>query len=67
VPHKSRTIKIRRVSANTLKAISLLLLLSCGALFGSDAWENGTLPLIAIFGFGVAGFLFWVGDKLNSN
>jgi len=51
-------IKVRRISGNTLKAIAFLLLLSCGTLFGLDALENGTLPIIAILGFAAAALLF---------
>ena len=57
--------KARRISGNTLKAIAFLLLLSGGVLFGSDAFENGTLPIIAILGLAAAALLFWVGEKLN--
>jgi hypothetical protein len=60
-----KVIKVRRVSGNTLKAIALFLLLSCGAVFGTDALENGALPLVAILGFAAAALLFWIGEKLN--
>jgi hypothetical protein len=66
MPEKSRIITVRRVSGNVLKGISFVVLLACGAVFGSDVLENGTLPPIAIFGLAVAAFLFWVGGKLNS-
>lgn len=56
---------LRRVSGNTFKAIALLLLLSGGVLFGSDALENGTLSIIAILGFVAAALFFWIGEKLN--
>jgi hypothetical protein len=62
----SRVVKVR-VSGNTLKAIALFLLLSCGGLFGLDALENGTLPFIAILGFAATALLFWIGEKLNPN
>jgi hypothetical protein len=57
---------LRRVSGNTFKAIALLLLLSCGVLFGSDPLENGTLPIIATFGFAAAALLFWISEKTES-
>jgi len=60
-----RVIKVRRVSGNTLKAIALLLLLSCGALFGTDALENGTLPVVPILALAAATLIFWIGEKLN--
>ena len=62
-----RVIKVRRISGNTFKAMAFLLLLSCGMLFGSDALENGTVPIIAILGFALATLLFWIGEKLNPN
>jgi hypothetical protein len=48
-----------------LKGIAFLLLLSCGALFGSDVLEDGTLLIIAILGLAAAALLFWIGEKLS--
>jgi hypothetical protein len=56
---------LRRLSGNTFKGIALLLLLSCGVLFGSETLENGPVPIIAILGFAAAALLFWSGEKLN--
>ena len=55
---------MKRAIANTLRAISLILLLGCGLFFGSDALDSGGLPLLAFAGFGVAAVLFWIGEKL---
>jgi len=62
----SRT-RIRRISGNTLKAIALVLLLCCGAIFGTDALANGKLSVIGVIGFIVAACVFWLGDKVNPN
>jgi hypothetical protein len=56
---------LRRLSGNTFKGIALLLLLSCGVLFGSETLENGPVPIIAILGFAAAALLFWSDEKLN--
>jgi hypothetical protein len=65
-PERIRTAeRIYRVVGNTFKAIAFLILIACGLLFGSDALDNGKLPLVAIAGLAVAALLFWIGDKLN--
>jgi hypothetical protein len=59
------TYKVCRYIGNTFKAIAFVLLLSYGLWFGSDALENGTVPVAALIGFAVPALLFWIGDKLN--
>ncbi|MFN2624195.1 MAG: hypothetical protein ABR611_15270 [Chthoniobacterales bacterium] len=58
---------MRRIAGNTLKGISLVLLLLFAGLFASDALDNGKLPLIAIAAFLLAGLTFWIGERLNPN
>jgi len=53
--------KFRRVLGNTLKAISLLALMALGAIFGSEALDEGMLPLGAILAFVFIAALFCVG------
>jgi hypothetical protein len=56
---------MRKTVGNILKAISLVLLLLCGAVFGEGALERGSLPLIALAIIPLIGLPFWIGDKLN--
>jgi hypothetical protein len=57
-------LSVRTTLGKALKAISVVLLLVFGALFGSDALDTGRLPLIAIAVFLLIALLFWIGDRL---
>ena len=55
----------RQIAGRSFKALAFLLLILCGMLFGTDALDNGKLPMIAIGGFGVAFVAFLIGDKFD--